>query len=157
MEAPERKHIGPQTVACIEHTGPHSEIGSVHHKLHEWAREAGVEPVGHAFTVFLAPPDEVNWQAGRFEVCLPVPEGTSASGAVLIKQVPAADVLSVVVQGPYSEMPAHYAEFLAWISVEGATATGPPREVYLVHPGPNGSGDPKTFRTEIQFPISPEG
>jgi len=156
MEAPQRKHVGPQTVAYIEHTGPHSEIGNVYHKLYAWAREAGVKPTGHAFTVFLAPPDEVNWQAGRFEVALPVPKGTVGAGEVRVKDLPATDVLSTVVEGPYGEMPAHYSEFLAWISVEGAAVAGPPREVYLVHPGPDGSGDPKTFRTEIQFPVSPE-
>ena len=59
--------------------------------------------------------------------------------------------------GPYSEIPAHYAEFLAWIDYEGATIAGPPREVYLVHPGPDGSGDAATFRTEIQFPVRAEG
>jgi len=153
MEAPERKHIGRRTVACLEHTGPYSEIGRVHHKLHQWARSVGVEPVGHAFTVFLAPPDELNWQAGRFEVCFPVPKGTHSSGDVQVKEVRAADVLSVVVEGPYSEMPAHYAEFLAWLSVEGAVVAGPPREVYLVHPDTSGQGDPREFRTEIQFPV----
>ena len=157
MEAPQRKQIAPQTVACIEHTGAYSEIGNVHHRLYLWASNAGIEPSGHAFTVFLQPPDEVNWRAGRFEVCLPVPKGTSGSGDVAVKDVPATDVLSVVVAGPYSDMPAHYAEFLAWISVEGAAAAGPPREVYLVHPGPGGTADPSRLRTEIQFPVSPEG
>jgi effector-binding domain-containing protein len=51
-------------------------------------------------------------------------------------------------------MPAHYAEFLAWLDIEGETPAGPPREIYIAHPGPDGSGDPETFRTEIQFPVS---
>ena len=48
----------------------------------------------------------------------------------------------------------NYAEFLAWLDIEGEEPAGPPREVYLVHPGPDGSREPSAFRTEIQFPVS---
>jgi len=153
MEAPQRKHIGPLTVACVEHRGPYADIGRVYGTLYGWAHRQGIVPAGPAFTRFLESPGELNWAAGRFEVCLPVARGVQGSGSVQVKDLPATDVLAVVVQGPYGEMPAHYAEFLAWMSVEGETPSGPPREIYLVHPGPDGSGDPKTFRTEIQFPV----
>jgi effector-binding domain-containing protein len=75
---------------------------------------------------------------------------------VQVKELPATEVISTVVTGPYSEMAAHYTELLSWVDYEGLEVAGPPREVYLVHPGPDGSGDPKTFRTEIQFPIRAE-
>jgi len=154
MEAPQRKHVGPLTVACIEHEGPYAEIGRVYATLYAWAYSSGLQPTGPAFTRFLQSPDRLDWAAGRFEACLPVPQGTQGSGPVQVKNLPATDVLAVVVQGPYSDMPAHYSEFLAWMSVSGQTPSGPPREIYLVHPGPDGSGDPSTFRTEIQFPVS---
>ena len=153
MEAPQRKHIEARTVAVLEHAGSHEEIGAVYHRLLDWAREAGVEPAGRPFTVFLESVDELDWGSSRFEVCLPVPEGTAGSGEVAVRTQPAADVLATVVEGPYSEVPAHYTELLSWIDYEGVEVAGPPREVYLVHPGPDGSGEPKTFRTEIQFPI----
>jgi AraC family transcriptional regulator len=156
MEAPQRKRIGPQTVAYLDHSGPYSDIASVYHQLYAWAKQAGVKPAGPAFTVFLQSPDELNWQAGRFEVCLPIPRSAAAAGPIPIKSLPATDVLAILVSGPYADMPAHYSEFLAWIDVESAAITGPPREIYLVHPAASGSGDPKTFRTEIQFPVAPE-
>jgi effector-binding domain-containing protein len=154
MEAPQRKHVAAQTVACIEHKGSYDEIGRVHHQLFGWAHRAGVTPVGPAFTCFLAAPDKLDWTASRFEVCIPVLKGTAGGGHVRVKGLPATDVVSVVVRGPYAEMPAHYPELLAWMSVEGETPVGPPREIYLVHPAADGSGDPATFRTEIQFPVS---
>ncbi|MFP4056472.1 MAG: GyrI-like domain-containing protein [Candidatus Brocadiia bacterium] len=156
METPQRKHIEPQTVACLDHQGPYGDIGSVHHRLFAWAGQAGVEPAGRPFTRFLSPPDEAAWKAGRFEVCLPVPQGTEGSGDVEVRRLPATDVLYTVVEGPYSELPAHYAEFLAWLSWEGVEPSGPPREVYLVHPDAGGGGDPQTFRTELQFPVGPQ-
>jgi len=154
MEAPQRKHVPAQTVACIEHKGPYDDIPGVYHQLYAWARQARVRPAGPAFTRFLVSPNKVNWASGHFEVCLPVARGTAGSGDVHVKDLSATDVLAIVVQCPYSQMPAHYAEFLAWLDIEGEAPAGPPREIYLVHPGADGSGDRKTFRTEIQFPVS---
>ena len=156
MEAPQRKRIDPQTVACLDHTGPYSDIASVYHELYAWAKQAGIRPAGPAFTAFLQSPDELNWQAGRFEVCLPIPRSAASAADVRVKTLAATDVLSIVVAGPYADMPAHYSEFLAWIDIEGASISGLPRETYLVHPAASGSGDPKKFRTEIQFPVAPE-
>jgi len=150
VEEPQRKSLEAQTVAYIEHIGPYDQISHVYHKLFAWAQEAKVEPAGPAFTVFLEPPDQLDWASGRFEVCLPVPEGTEGSGEVQVKTLPPTEVLSVVVEGPYREMPAHYSELLAWLSVEGTSPAGPPREVYLVHPG---SPQPQVLKTEIQFPV----
>ena len=156
MEQPERKRVGACTAAVVEHAGSYSEIGSLHHRLYGWARQAGVAVTGQPFTVFLAAPGEFDWGAGRFEVCLPVAEGTAGSGEVAVRTLPATDVLAAVVEGPYRETPAHYAVFVAGLDYPGATDTGAPREIYLVHPGPDGAGDPATFRTEIQFPVAPE-
>jgi effector-binding domain-containing protein len=156
MEEPRRKRIEAQTVACVVHHGSYDSIGTVYGKLFGWAASQRVRPAGQPFTVFLEAADGMNWQKARFEVCLPVPEGTAGSGGIEVKMLPAAEVACVVVQGPYGELPAHYTELLSWLDYEGMTVVGPPREVYLVHPGPDGSGDPRTFRTEIQFPVHAE-
>lgn len=154
MEEPQRKVVEPCTVAVIEHAGSYSGIGRVYHQLYGWARKHGVAVTGQPFTVFVAAPGEMDWESGRFEVCLPVAEGTAGADEVGVRTLPATVVLAAVVEGPYSEIPAHYAEFLAWIGYAGADITGPPREIYLVHPGPDGAGDPATFRTELQFPVA---
>lgn len=154
MEEPQRKRVDARTVAAIEHTGPYDHIPRVYHRLFAWAREQGVTPEGEPFTVFHAAPGSLDWDNARFEVCLPVPEGTEGSDGVRVRTLAAIDVLAVEVTGPYSEIPAHYAEFAAWLDWQTVRAAGPPREIYLVHPGPDGSGDPATFRTEIQFPVA---
>lgn len=156
MEEPQRKHIEAMTVACLHHEGSHDDIGSVYHKLYAWVKENGIEPTGAPFTVFAEPVDALDWEQSRFVVCLPVPEGTAAFSNVTVKTLPAVDVLATVVQGPYSEIPAHYTEFLSWIDYAGVEVSGPPREVYLVHPNADASADPAAFRTEIQFPIRAE-
>lgn len=154
MEEPQRKHVDACTVAAIEHTGPYDHLPRVYHRLFAWAREQGVTPTGQPFTIFHAPPGSLDWEDARFEVCLPVPPGTDGTDEVTVKTLPGTDVLAVEVTGPYSEIPAHYAELAAWLDWQTVAVAGPPREVYHVHPGPDGSGDPATFRTEIQFPVA---
>lgn len=157
MDEPQRKHIDARTVACIHHEGSHDDIGSVYRRLLAWAKENAVEPAGAPFTVFSEPLDALDWKQSRFTVCLPVPAGTAAASEVTVKNIPAVDVMAAVVRGPYGEIPAHYTELLSWIDYEQIDVAGPPREVYLVHPAADGSGDPATFKTEIQFPIHVEG
>jgi len=156
MDAPQHKSVEAQTAACIIHEGAYTDIGAVYHSLYAWARQAGVRPEGKAFTIFLASPADLDWQSGRFEVCLPVPPDTEGTDDIVINDFPAMAVLSATVEGPYSELPAHYSEILAWATWENITITGQPREIYHVHPAADGSGDPATFVTEIQFPISGE-
>ncbi len=153
MEAPERKRIEAQTVLFTRHHGSYEEMGQVYHRLYQWARAHDVKLTGKGLTVFLSPPAEFNPDAALFEVCLPVASAPKSDTKVGVKELPACTVASVTVKGPYRDIPAHYTEMLAWLSVQGWEIAGPPREVYVKRPGSAGGGDPKEFVTEIQFPI----
>ena len=153
MDAIETKKVPTQRVAAIQHTGAHAEIGSVYHDLYEWLGGRNVQPAGQPFTTFLSPPTEFDPASGIFEVCMPVGPDVEGEGRVKVKTVPSCTVAFGVVKGPYDQIPAHYTEMLAWLSAEGMEVSGPPREVYIKRPGPDGSGDPNEFVTEIQFPI----
>ena len=154
MEQLQQKQVPAQCVAAVLHQGSYDEIGSVFHTLYQRLAGRGVTPAGPPLTIFHAPPNELDWGSSEFEVCVPVPEGTAREGGIEIRSLPNAEVVSAVVEGPYSDIPARYAEFLAWIDAQGLEVMGPPREIYLRHPQPGKEVDPKTFRTEIQFPIS---
>jgi len=153
MDAPEKKHFEARTVISMKHTGSHDEIGKVYHELHEWAREKDVKVEGPGITTFLVPANEYDPQSSVFEICLPVAAGTAGDDRVDVKELPACTVASVVVKGPYSEIAAHYAEAVAWLSSEGWETAGPPREIYIKRPDGQGGGEPSEFVTEIQFPI----
>jgi effector-binding domain-containing protein len=153
MEEPETKEIPAQVVISVEHTGPYAEIGPVYHRLYEWARKRKVQLKGPGFTIFHSPPSEFDTETALFEVCLPVESPPGPQQEIMVKELPASTVAWVRVKGPYSQIPAHYTEFLAWLEVEGWTVAGPPREVYIVHPDARGRGDENEFVTEIQFPI----
>jgi effector-binding domain-containing protein len=154
MDAPERKQIPEQTVILIQHMGSYADIGAVYHRLRQWAEAHDAKVSGPGFTVFLSPPSELDSASAVFEICLPVEAEPEATSEVTVKTVPAATVAAATVKGPYSEVPGHYSELLAWLSAEGLEPSGPPCEVYIKHPDSAGGGDPAEFVTEIRFPIT---
>ncbi len=154
MDEPARKKLETTTVICKQHQGSYDEIGSVYRELYEWVGKNDVKTAGAGFTVFLSPPNELDWNSTLFEVCIPVEAAPEGIRDVSVKEVPGCRVASAVVKGPYSEVPAHYTEMLAWLSAMGLAIEGPPREVYLKRPKADGSDDPEEFLTEIQFPIA---
>ena len=155
MEAPEVKAFDAQTVISMEHTGSYDEIGQVYHRLYDWARSNHVTVKGPGMTTFLVPPNEFDAGTAVYDVCLPVAGEPTGDSEVTVKEIPACTAACVTVKGPYSEIPGHYTELLAWLSVEGLTVAGHPREVYVKRPAKAGEGGPDDFVTEIQFPIEP--
>lgn len=154
MDEPARKQLDAQTVISIKHQGAYDEIGSVYHEINEWARQNNVKTKGKGFTVFLSAPNKFDWSSALFEVCIPVESAPEGDSKVAVKELPPCTVASTIVKGPYSEIPARYAEMIAWLSVEGWGTTGSPREVYIQRPDAKGGGDSSDFLTEIQFPVN---
>jgi effector-binding domain-containing protein len=153
MKAPAKRRVDEQTVIAMEHTGSYDEIGDVYRELYEWARRHDVKTTGRGMTFFLSPPSEFDPKSALYEVCLPVATAPQADSSVTVKTLPACTVAAIRVRGPYSKIPAHYSELLAWLSVEGWEVAGPPREVYIRRPAPDEVGAPEDYVTEIQFPI----
>lgn len=154
MDALEKKNIPAQTVIYIQHSGAHNEIGSVYHKLNQWASRNGVKPAGNGFTIFLHAPNEFDPSSALFEVCLPVSGEVKGDAQVKVKKLPEMTIAYSQVTGPYENIPAHYVEMLAWVDAQGWETAGSPREVYIKRPHADGSGDSSQYVTEIQFPIS---
>jgi effector-binding domain-containing protein len=151
MEEPTVKALPARTVIAMDHHGSYDDIGGVYRALHRWAGEHGVTPTGKGLTVFVDPPERFDPRSARFEVCLPVEGAVEGDAEVTVKELPACEVASVTVTGPYGEIPAHYTEMLAWLDYRGWQVGGQPREVYRKRPA--GAGAPGDYETEIQFPI----
>lgn len=151
MEAPTVKTIPAMTVVCVNHQGPYDQIGEVYQELFAWASSKGVKPAGQPFTLFTSPPSELDWNSARFSVCLPVDASVEGDAKVTRQELPETKVASVTVEGSYDKIPAHYTELLAWMDNDGLEPAGPPREIY--HVSPADTDDPKSYRTEIQFPV----
>lgn len=67
------------------------------------------------------------------------------------RQLPGGPVAWTIHVGPYSAIGAAYDALCAWVDQHGHKRTGPPREIYVIGPGPGVSRE--EYRTEIEIPI----
>ena len=153
MEEPIVKNLPALKTVCMAHHGSYDEIGEVYRALHAWAEEKGARPTGKGLTIFTDPPERFDPSSARFEVCLPVEADVQGDAKASAKELPACEAAVVSVTGPYSQIPAHYTEMLAWLDWKGWQVAGAPREVYVKRPAAGETGAPNDYLTEIQFPI----
>lgn len=153
MDEPIKKRVEEHTVISIRHMGAYKDIGAVYRRLRNWAKQKGVKVTGNGCTIFHEKPTEFDAASSVFEVCLPVEGTPQAEGEVEVKTLPGGTMACTIVTGPYSEIPAHYAEMVAWLDYEGWEVAGPPREVYIKTPSTSGKSNEQDLVTEIQFPV----
>jgi effector-binding domain-containing protein len=110
-------------------------------------RQQGVNPAGPPFAHYLGMPGEtVEVEAG-----FPVERGLLPEGPVHASALPAAKCVHGVHVGPYDAMTKTYGELAAWAKAKGLHPHHDMWEVYWS--GPQLEPDPKTWRTEIFWPV----
>lgn len=150
---PELKDVPAQRVITLEHKGAYEEIGGVYRRLAAWAAERGAKIAGKGRTYFLDAPRAGIPEAARYMVCLPFEGDVAGDGEVKVQNLPAQKVYAYLHKGPYSDIPAKYAELMAWVSVQQLEVAGPPFEIYLKAPSGGASVPPEELLTEICLPV----
>ncbi len=113
----------------------------------------GVKPVGPCFTLYHN--TEYTEQNVDAEACEPVGVDVPTNRKVNCYELPQLENMACAVHhGAFNELPAAYAQILAWIERNGYRVCGPDREVYLY----TGTGkitrqDDPSYVTEIQIPV----
>lgn len=151
MDAPERKQVDALPVAYIHHEGPYDDIPGLFQRLVGWMVAKGLSFAGPAMGVYLTAPSATDVPSGEYEVCVPLSDDAAGEGDIQVKTLPACTVASIEVTGSYDQMTQRYTELFAWLAAEGASAAGPPRELYIR--SPHDTSDPDELVTEIQIPI----
>jgi DNA-binding transcriptional MerR regulator len=146
-QVPELKTIPPMLIAGIRVKGKYSDCS------------AGFGKLGKAFGRYIAGPaimlqydGEYKEDDADFEACFPVKQGKSTD-AISVRELPSQKVVSLMHQGPYSEMAQTYAKLLAFLKEKGLKYELPTREIYIKGPGMLFKGNPKNYLTEIQIPV----
>ncbi len=140
----------PCIVVSIKETGHYDKIGPVIEELYGWLGEKEVKPVGSPFGIFYDNPEEVEMEALRWEICVPVEAEFEGDDRVEIKNIESAKVAYLIHMGPYEDVGPAWKEVYAWLFKNNYTPTGAGMEVYL--------NDPKkvpqdSIMVEIQVPI----
>jgi effector-binding domain-containing protein len=148
------RQTGAITVAYLPMRGPYSQIPEGYGRLYEWIGLQGLQPIGMPEAVYFTAPGETSEEEAEWELWAPVAPGSSeveaGLGAIGVKTIAEATVATAIHRGPYDSVESTYRALGAWISEEGHTIVGPPRERYLSEP----DVPPEETLTEILFPIA---
>jgi effector-binding domain-containing protein len=147
------KDVQPQTVVAVREVVPTIEemparCSAMYEEAFGWARDAGVRLAGPCMGVYYN-----EGYAERdidTEMAVPIEPGSvskAGNGRVTVRQLPAAQVASVVHRGPYDELTLAWQALGRWVESSGYRWAGPGRELYLRTPD---QGEPLA---EVQVPV----
>jgi DNA-binding transcriptional MerR regulator len=125
--------------------GP-EHIGPVIQPLYErLLGPVGAAALGPPLAFYSDPPDG---DGIVVHAAVPVAADASVDGCELL-DLPAIEAATIVHRGPMANIVPTVHSLTTWIDAHGYRSTGYSREVYHVY----GSGDPDTWRTEVQEPV----
>jgi effector-binding domain-containing protein len=153
MSTPEvaLKKVPAQTVASIRTVAPnYAHIGQLFGEAFGYLGQRGITPVGPPMGIYHD--EEFREQDVDIEVAVPVAAKVAESERVKQRELPAGEMACAVHTGSYETIGGSYGQLMAWVEANGYRPAGPVREVYLR--GPESGGDPSTYVTEIQLPVT---
>ena len=140
-------------VAALAHNGDYINIGSTFERLMAMAGGQGLlGPWTRSFGVYYDDPASTPREALRSDACLTLPDGTSPSGELQVREIRGGRYAVTLHVGPYAELHFPYTWLYGtWLPKSGEeTADAPSIEEYLndarVVP-------PSELRTEIWLPL----
>lgn len=143
----EEKVLPSIRVAGIRMTGRYQEIGSGFSRL---GKSLGRHISGTPMCLFYD--DQYRDIDADFEPCMPVRQIVESPG-IHVRELAGGRCLSLVHQGPYSELSRSYQKLIEHAKSRGLTLRVPSREIYLKGPGMIFKGNPQKYLTEIQILI----
>lgn len=142
-----KSKVETQLVASIRMKAAYSECGKAFGKI---GRKFGRFLCGKPMMLCH---DKEYKDVADFEICMPIKEkgrGVSAEG-INVKELPGGECYVLEHTGPYEELSNCYCIMLEYLTENQIQAVSPSREVYIKGPGMIFKGNPKKYRTEIQF------
>ncbi|MGB8453603.1 MAG: GyrI-like domain-containing protein [Anaerocolumna sp.] len=146
----EIKFIEPITVATMRFKGPVTEATKQFPNVFKAINgKANGAPF---FRYYRLDPES---GIGDMELCVPTAETPNGNG-ITVKEIPREKALRLTHIGPYDTLPIAYNAIARYAEENGLTTMPPWREVFIKGPGMILKGNPKTYITEILFPLKEE-
>ena len=144
------KKVEAMKIAGLRDTvANYQSVGPLYEALFAALGRHGVAPAGPAMAIYYD--EEYRESDVDVETAVPIIGGSLPAGRAVIRELPGAEMASLVRQGPYDDFSPAYQALMGWIEANGCRIIGPNREIYLR--GPGEGVDPADFVTEIQFPV----
>ncbi len=133
----------------------YSSVGPLYGELFAALGQHGVTLAGPSMAIYYD--EEYKESDVDVETAVPVmggglPGGSLPPGRVIIRELPGAEMASLVWQGSYDGFTPAYQALMGWIEANSCQIIGPNREIYLR--GPEVGIDSAEYVTEIQFPVA---
>ena len=141
------KNLEPIMVGGIRMNGRYSDCGKTFGQL---GRKLGRHIGGKAMMLFFD--GEYREDDANFEPCMPLKRRIEADG-VDVRELPGGRCISLIHLGAYDNLTGSYSRIMEYAKTKDLKLATPSREVYIKGPGMIFKGNPKKYRTEIQFLI----
>lgn len=112
-----------------------------------WLQTQGAAPAGRPFTRYI----EMSETEGEIEAGIPIPEGLTGEGRIVIGELPGGALATTSHFGPYEKLSEAHAALTAWLASEGRNPTGPAWESYVSDP--TEQPDPNRWETQVFYPL----
>lgn len=129
----------------------YQSVGPLYDELFSALGQHDLAPAGPVMAIYYD--EEYKESDVDVETAVPVNGGRLPPGRVVIRELPGAEMASLVRTGPYDDFTPAYQALMGWIEANGYRIIGPNREIYLQGPGVPGV-EPADYVTEIQFPVA---
>jgi DNA-binding transcriptional MerR regulator len=124
-------------------------LGDAQAALHAAVAAMGIAPVGPDSALYA--PEFFEAHVGEVVAYLPLAPGIPArSDGTELVEIPAANLVVTVHEGPFDDLDRTYAALGAFVAARAIGAPGPVREYYVV---PD-AADPVDLRTEVAWPVT---
>jgi len=140
---PQVKHLPPIEAVVIPMTGSYALHGEAIGLVTSYLASKGISPTGPPYGRYLNSPATVPENELRWEVGIPVPQGTAASSPFEMRTLDDSLVVTAIVAGPHSQ-PKPWPELFQWIERNGYHRAGPTMESWLAGP-----------RSEMRIAVKP--
>ena len=98
---------------------------------------------------------EFKEDGAEIQSCFPLrKKPASVPGGLEVQELPGGKFVSLVHQGPYTELGRSYERLFAYLHAKGLQAQLPSREIYLKGPGMLFRGNPRKYLTEILVQVA---
>lgn len=141
--------LKPITALCLHMTGSYAQHPAAITQLMTMAGMRGVVR-GGPFGVYYNSPGQVPEDSLSWDVCVPVPAGTTAEAPFVINEMPEVTAAVVICTGPYEDTGRCFAILSDWIAANGYVLAGPPQEHWLS----DASAPPAEMQVRLVFPVA---
>ncbi|MBN1919309.1 MAG: GyrI-like domain-containing protein [Verrucomicrobia bacterium] len=138
----------PVNVACMEHTGPYSNIGKAISTLMQQLSKQKIKPAGSVMAIYFNDPNTVAEEDLRWDVVVVIAEGTEVAAPLKARVLEAGLVGTTHYRGAPDKLGAVYAQLVDAVVAMGHHPVGPAMESY------NGIPSSRLIDVTIMFPVA---